>query len=261
MRNLVIVAVALLLGRAAAAADCAVLAETGTPTLAGTPHTTLVCHEGYAALADNDFLVPRWVAYRWTTLHTMGCLKPLADFHGEDLLPPDTQARPEDYRRSGFDRGHMAPPQDFAWDAGLLRDADSMANVAPQLPGLNREGWSRLEQAVDAWAWTRGELVVFSGPILAPGGDSIGHGRIAVPSAFFKVVFDPRSGEALGFVMPQRYVAKGNLAGWVTAIADIEARTGLALPLPDSVDRQARPAPWPAEILDWRRARRLACAP
>ncbi len=221
---------------------------------------TLICHAGYAALHDDTLLIPRWVAYRLTALHTMGCLKPGEDFHGEEALPLGHRAEPDDYRRSGFDRGHQAPAEDFAWDPWTARDSYSMANVAPQMPGLNREGWERLEVTVRAWAWARGDLVEFVGPILTDPPPAIANGRVAVPVGFFKVVFDPQSGEAIGFLMPQRYVGKGDLTRWVTSIAEIQARTGITFPLPRSIDLMARPAPWPADIAGWRHSHRQYCA-
>ncbi|MTJ83016.1 MAG: DNA/RNA non-specific endonuclease [Telmatospirillum sp.] len=260
MRHVIIVLIALFSGHAALAAECPVLRETGAPQLTGAAaHTTIVCHAGYAALEDNDLLVPRWVAYRLFATRTMGCLRPAGDFHAEETLPAGRRAEPEDYRRSGFDRGHLAPAEDFAFDAALLSDSYSMANVVPQLPGLNREGWERLEQTVRAWAWTRGDLAIFSGPVFTEQVRTIGNGRIGVPSAFFKVIVDPEARDAIGFLMPQRYVAKGNLARWVVSIAEIEAKTGLAFPLPDGVDRQARPLMWPAAPGAWYRSRQQVC--
>ncbi|MDR3438897.1 DNA/RNA non-specific endonuclease [Telmatospirillum sp.] len=260
MRHLIVLVFALLFGHAAFAADCPVVGETGMPSIAGVDRTTLVCHPGYAALHDDALLVPRWIAYRLTAMHTMGCLKPVENFHGDEALPPGRRAEPEDYRRSGLDRGHQAPAEDFAWDSVLLRDSFSMVNVAPQLPGLNREGWERLEVTIRAWAWTRGDLVIYVGPVLNDQPPAIADGRVAIPVGFFKVVFDPRSGEAIGFLMPQRYISKGNLDRWVTSIAEIEARTGIKFPLPGTIDLMARPLLWPADISGWRHSHRQVCA-
>ncbi len=259
-RFIILFCLAWLQGVSAFAADCPLLAETGEPAFAGGDvPTTAVCHTNYAALHDDGLLVSRWVAYRLTTARTLGCLKPGEDFYAEPMLPAGKRAEPEDYRRSGYDRGHLAPAEDFAWDADALRDSFSMANAVPQLPGLNREGWRRLEEMVPSWACSRGDLTVFTGPILAPDRGTIGAGRIAVPAAFFKVVLDPRSRQAIAFVLPQRYVGKSGLDRWITSIADIEARTGLSFPLPADTDRTAKASLWPADIPAWRLAAHLAC--
>jgi endonuclease G len=259
MRRLLVLAAALLLSRPAQGADCSVLSETGYPLLSIGAHVTPVCHSGYAALHDDDLLIPRWVAYRLTASHTMGCLKVAQDFHPEPALPAGRRADPSDYRRSGFDRGHQAPAEDFTWNGQQAEDSFSMVNAVPQLPGLNREGWERLEQSVRAWAWSRGAVIVFVGPILTPEPPTIGANRVAVPIAFFKVVYDPSAGQAIAFLMPQRYIAKGAIGRWVTSVAEIQARTGITFPLPGSVDILAKSALWPADIAGWRHVRRQVC--
>lgn len=110
----------------------------GVPILTEPAHVTPICHLGYAALHDDDRLVSRWVAYRLTSKHAFGCLAHTNDFHADQELPPGRRAKPADYKRSGYDRGHEAPAEDFAWSASLMRDSFSMANMTPQLPGLNR---------------------------------------------------------------------------------------------------------------------------
>jgi endonuclease G len=260
MRRLIVLAFALFFTSPASAADCTVLSETGFPSLNIAAHVTPVCHSGYAALHDDDLLIPRWVAYRLTAAHTYGCLRPVEEFHAEESLTLRRRAEPDDYRRSGFDRGHQAPAEDFTWNSQEASDSFSMANVAPQLPGLNREGWEYLEQAVRAWAWARGAVIVFVGPILTPQPPTIGPSRVAVPIAFFKVVFDPQSGQAIAFLMPQRYIGKGHLEQWVTTIADIEARTGITFPLPGSIDIMEKATLWPVDIAGWKRSHRQFCA-
>jgi endonuclease G len=260
MRGQILLALALLLSRPVFAADCAVLSETGLPRLGVDAHVTQLCHSGYAALHDDDLLIPRWVAYRLTSLRTMGCQKAMAEFHAEEALPPGRRAEPADYSRSGFDRGHQAPAEDFTWSLQEAQDSFSMANTAPQLPGLNREGWERLEQTVRAWAWTRGAVIVFVGPILTPQPPTIGANHVAVPIAFFKIVYDPQSEQAIAFLMPQRYISKGAIGRWITSVADIQDRTGITFPLPPSVDIQAKEPLWPADIPGWRHARRQTCA-
>lgn len=246
-------------GAIAFAADCPVLQETGEPAFARGDITSLVCHSGYAALHDDALLVPRWVAYRLHGGQTLGCLKGHDAFHAEDQLTAGHRAEPEDYRRSGYDRGHLAPVEDFALDPARLADTYSMANIAPQLPGLNREGWERLEEMVRAWAWSRGDLVVFTGPVLTAEPARLGADGVAVPQAFFKIVFDPASREAIAFLLPQRYVGKGSMGRWITSIVDIEARTGLTFPLPAETERTAKSSLWSSDAVAWRQAHHAAC--
>jgi endonuclease G len=231
----------------------------GVPALARQAATTPICHVGYAVLHDDKLLVPRWVAYRLTGPHTLGCIARGNNFHADENLPEGQRATPTDYKGSGFDQGHQAPAQDFAWNADRMSDSFSMANMAPQLPGLNRAQWERIEETVRTWATDRGELIVYVGPMLANTSHTIGKDKVVVPTAFWKVVVDPDKREALAFVLPNRSVAKGKLEPWQSDIADVEQAAGVTLPLPQGIDRETKPAIWPADISAWKKKHSAAC--
>jgi len=239
--------------------QCAEHLPLGLPTLSISAKTTPLFHPGYAALHDDELLVARWVAYKLTGPHTLGCLKRTNNFHVEESLPKEHRATPADYRRSGYDKGHQAPAQDFAWNADLLSDSFSMVNMAPQLPSLNRQGWERLEEMVRAWALDRGAVIVYVGPIILKSGPTIGPNHVTIPIAFWKVVVDPQRQEAIAFRMPQQKVAKADVARWEISLADLEQLTGLTLPLPEKTDPAAKPTLWPANLGAWRSKKRAAC--
>lgn len=258
----------LLLGGAVAAeplADCAAALPGGLPQGPGLGRTLAVCHQhgsgGYAAFVDPALKVPALVAYRLDRPHTLGCLKRPSGFHAEADLPPAARAVPADYKGSGYDLGHMAPNEDFAWDPAAQHDSFSLANIAPQLPGLNRQQWERLEETARAWAWMRGSVAIYVGPQFLAGlptagiGGDAGRGPVAVPTGFWKVLADPKSGEAIGFAMPQQTIPKGDLAPWRAPVAAIAALAGLAFPVP-AVDQGPL---WPADLAGYRLARKTAC--
>jgi endonuclease G len=218
-----------------------------------------MCHRGYAALVDDDALIPRWVAYRLTAKHSLGCLERTNDFHADGGLPVAHRAQPSDYEHSGYDQGHQAPADDFAWDIGAMKDSFSMANMAPQLPGLNRAEWERLEETVRAWAWQRGDLIVYVGPIFKASKRAIGPDHVQVPSAFWKVIVAVETGEALAFEMPQRAIKKGDLRPWETTIVTIEKAIGIVLPLPANTNINKEPALWATDLNGWKAAKKKKC--
>jgi endonuclease G len=231
----------------------------GKPELTLTADTTPVCHVGYAALHDNKMLVPRWVAYHLTAAHTLGCVKRTNKFHADDDLPKNRRATPTDYKTTGFDHGHQGTAQDFAWNPDRMFDSFSMVNMSPQVPGLNRKQWERLEETVRVWATDRKELIVYVGPVLLNAKKKIGRNGVIVPLAFWKVVVDPKSGDALAFMMPQRDIPKGKLTPFQSSIAIVEQAAGVKLALPANTKRDDEPKLWPADISAWNKKHKVAC--
>lgn len=242
----------------AAAADCSQHESWGIPTVTDGAKTVSVCHAGYASALDPATREIRWVAYDLTGPHTLGCFPRTGlSFKMDALAPPEDQGKPSDYSKSGYDLGHMAPNEDFAWDKGEQRDSFSMANVAPQLPGLNRQGWERLEEDVRAWARTGGDVEVYVGPLASSKG-TIGKDKLPIPAGFFKVVVDRKTGDVAAFIMPQKAIAKGDAQPWLVTVADVQQQAHIKLPLPSN----AKPitTAWAADLAGWRKAHAAACA-
>lgn len=229
-------------------------APLGEPIVNGI--TTLeVCHTGYASLIDPGHREARVVTYQLTAAHSHGRVSRNGmSFRVDSLAPSEDQGRPADYRASGYDLGHMAPAEDFAWSAELERSTFSMANVEPQLPGLNRQGWERMEEIARAEACVRGTVDIFTGPIY-PGTATIGADKLAVPRAFFKIIIDPATGWSLAFLAPQADIAKRAAAADVTSIAMIEKATGIRFPVPAKVNAAAVDAPDAGALIAYRSSR------
>lgn len=229
----------------------------GTPTVAAGLNTTPICHAGYAALVDDDALVPRWVAYHLTGDHTLGCLPRDPRFHVDEQ---DATAKPANYAGSGYDIGHMMNAEDGAWDQLVEHDTFSTANVAPQLPHLNREIFERVEDVVRAMAWSNKEVLVYVGPIIHPDDEKIGAQRVDAPAGFFKVVVAGDGSRAVAFEFDKEGAPKGDVAPFAKAIAEIEAHAQISLPLPAGIDKGAPPVLLPFDLARWRAARKAACS-
>lgn len=181
-------------------AECREVFAGGVPPLAR-EGTIERCRPG---IAGTSFAIafeparkaPIWAGYALSraTLEA-GAPGRLADFSPDPEIPRSLQARDADFRRSGWDRGHLVP----AAIAGRLSEQTRIAgnwytNVAAQSPSQNRGLWSRLETWVRQQARAHGELQVLVGTVFA---DELPEARIgtgvAVPSHFFLVVHAPES--------------------------------------------------------------------
>ena len=149
--RLLIVSLAFAAFSAAAAAPSAVSEQCreflvhGLPTKKG----DLLCRTGYALIHDNDTKAATWVAQRMTTARLATVVKRQDRFIPDPDIPKGSRAELDDYRGSGYDRGHMAPAADMRWSAQAMRESFYLSNMAPQVGvGLNRGLWSDLESMI-----------------------------------------------------------------------------------------------------------------
>jgi DNA/RNA endonuclease G (NUC1) len=78
-----------------------------------------------------------------------------------------------------------------------------------------------------------------------------------IPIAFYKVVVDPKTHEAIGFVMKQKAIAKQPLTPFLTAISDIEKAAHITLLLPAGYTEAT--ALWSSDLAGWKKAKKAAC--
>lgn len=245
-----------LFGIAPAFADCSTVLNYGEPTVPG--NIQKVCHQNYTSYYDLDMKIPRLVVYHLTGEHTFGCLPRKANFHADQQLPPTSRQIPMEYRGSDWDLGHMAPDQDMAWDATALYNSFNTVNIAPQKPGMNRQGWERGEESVRAWAMERGEVLIYVGDIVDPNPDHIGNG-ITIPRAFFKVVVDPKTNEFIAYEMNNADTPKQDMSAFITPVQKIEQDSGITIPLPEGADKSKNVALWHTASSDWRKRHKELC--
>lgn len=194
---------------------------------------------GYSEFLRN----PLWVAYRLEQAQS-GKLPPRPrHFTAEPWSV--VRVRGDAYRRSGFDRGHMAPNYAMARFEGRAAQLASfrMSNIVPQRPKLNQKLWQRLEELeTDVYAVNGGNLWVLMGPLFSAPVQRMASG-VAIPDAFFRIwLRENAAGEpqALAFIVPQELSGYEPLDRFITSIDEIEAATGLDFfhRLPDEQERR-----------------------
>ncbi len=190
----------------------------------------LLCRTGYALAHNPARKTPDWVAEHLTREQASSSLPRSNDFRPDPDLEPGQRAELNDYKNSGYDRGHMAPAGDMRWNKEAMSESFFLSNMAPQIgPGMNRGIWKELEGKVRDWAIKRGELYIFTGPIYAGGssGKTIGANDVAVPTHFYKIIFDPIRVETIAFIMPNRALKTKDLPTYIVSIDQVETETGL----------------------------------
>ncbi len=200
-------------------------AQTWLPRKAGSTNE-VVTRTAYTLSYDDPHEVAAWVGYSLRPEHLRDCVGRSPKF----FVDPDLRAgsaTPEDYRGSGFDRGHLAPAGDMKWSAAAMRESFYYSNITPQRPGMNRGKWMQLETLVRAWAKSHDEVIVITGPVLNDVTQEIGHSRVAVPAQHFKVLLATKGGvrKAIAFLMGQS-PSDRDLITYALPVRAIEQLTG-----------------------------------
>ena len=159
--------------------------------------TIPLCFEAFAVLHSGLTHTPLYSAEHLTRASVADARTVAREdsFHEETRLPPADRASLEDYVRSGFDRGHLAPAGDMP-TVGAQAESFTLANIVPQNRVLNRGLWADIEESTRRLATRRGSVFVVTGVIFS--GDAVQQikGGVLVPTLLFKALYDPASGEA-----------------------------------------------------------------
>ncbi|MCB0586576.1 MAG: DNA/RNA non-specific endonuclease [Phaeodactylibacter sp.] len=189
----------------------------------------LIRHHYYDLSYSEEHEQAEWVAYRLTREELK---KPWVE--RVDNFRPDPQiesgsATPDDYRNSGYNRGHLVPAADRAFSEEAIDETFLMSNISPQAANFNKGIWRELEELTRSWAKKNGELFVITGPILTqePKG-KIGENGVSVPAAYFKVLLDAEEPQVkgIGFVIPNE-VSFEPLYRFARPIDEVEKLSGL----------------------------------
>ena len=151
----------------------------------------IVDREGFALGYIEYHEQPAGVIYKLTRPEVQAQVAKRTNRFREDPEIPTGSATNADYRKSGYDRGHLAPAADMAFSVQKMADSFFFSNMSPQVPAFNRGIWKRLEEQVRNFALQEGEIMVVTWPVL-PKEKSIttGNHKVTVPDRYYKVVND-----------------------------------------------------------------------
>lgn len=164
-----------------------------------TPKTKELCYSDFAVMHSGLSRTPLWSAEHLTREQLRSKSERTDDFHPEEQLPAEDRAELDDYARSGYDRGHMAPSADMP-NERAQHESFSLSNMIPQVPENNRGIWSAIEGTTRHLANQRSEIYVITGPLFT--GSSVKRigGRVLVPSHIYKAIFDPSTGQGAAYL-------------------------------------------------------------
>ncbi|MBU1355377.1 MAG: DNA/RNA non-specific endonuclease [Candidatus Edwardsbacteria bacterium] len=187
----------------------------------------MVVHAGYTLSYNEEHEQANWVAYELTEKETEGKHKRTNKF----IVDPDIStgsATSKDYKKSGYDQGHLVPAADMAWSQTAMTESFYYSNMSPQEPSFNRGIWKKLEEQVRGWARENNAIYVITGPVLTDGLPTIGPNKVSVPKYYYKVILDYTLPEikAIGFIMPNAGSSEP-LQSYTVTVDSVEKFTGI----------------------------------
>lgn len=191
---------------------------------------------GYSDVAGT----PSWVAYELFDVDTPTHLK-RPSFKTDKRTR--AQIRPDDYTRTGYDRGHMAPNSAIAQCYGKKGQAETflMSNIVPQKHKMNAGVWKNLEvYEFQNLAARYGKVWIITGPVFYHRSSRLKiNEKIIIPRECFKIIVmkNARGYFSRAYLIPND-VTYSNPENYRVSIDQIEKVTGLDFlsELPDDLE-------------------------
>lgn len=183
-----------------------------------------LCYSSFAVMHSGKSRTPIYVAQRLNKEQVEAKITRKNHFFADARLPRSERAELEDYRDSGFDRGHMAPAGDMATDDSMAQSF-SLANMVPQYPINNRKSWAGIEKATRKYVMrASGDVFVITGTVFAPNPQTIGSNQVWIPQYLFKLIYDPSTGRSWAHWLENMDDAK---VGKPISYEELVRRTGI----------------------------------
>jgi endonuclease G, mitochondrial len=200
--------------------------DLGSPCESG---CAMVYHTGFALCYSEPHEQARWVAYELTRaeVESEKASRKTMQFAADPEVATGSATK-DDYRNSGYDKGHLAPAADMKWNAKAMRECFLLSNISPQRHDFNAGVWEELESAVREAAVRLDTVAIVTGPVLEKDLPTIGPDQVSVPRRFFKVLLHHHGNDvrAIGFLIPNEFTVEPFTA-FAVSVDAVETATGL----------------------------------
>uniref|UniRef100_A0A6J0SNS6 Nuclease EXOG, mitochondrial isoform X1 n=1 Tax=Pogona vitticeps TaxID=103695 RepID=A0A6J0SNS6_9SAUR len=202
-------------------------------------------YTNHALSYDQTKRIPKWVIEHISKHKTLGNAdRKHCKFRPDPNISPVFSAMNEDYIRSGWSRGHMAPAGDNKYSPKAMAETFYLSNIVPQNYENNAGFWNRVEMYCRELTERFEDVWIVSGPLILPQMEEdgkkrvtyqvIGKDEVAVPSHLYKVILARRSEAsteplALGaFVVPNNPIGFDHqLLEFQVSLEALERMSGL----------------------------------
>lgn len=183
---------------------------------------TILENEHYRSAWDSSLSSTVWTEHYFKDSETR--VPRRSEAYRKDQRITDSP-NPNDYKGSGYDRGHLVPSGDMSFSIQALKSTFLMTNITPQRPELNRCAWLRLENSIRNWCHRNTSLRVNTGALFVNKNQpSLIKQKTPIPDAFYKAIYCPKRNNAIAFVLPNG-TARKSLPSYQVSIEHLEEIT------------------------------------
>lgn len=187
----------------------------------------IIKHDYYTLSYNEKHEQAEWVAYelKRNYIKSTDLKRP---YFIEDPKVKTGSADWRNYKKSGYDKGHLCPAGDMEFDINAYNDTFFTSNISPQLHDFNGGIWNKLEQKVRYWATKYDGIYIVTGGVLQPSLQTIGKEEVSIPNYFYKILLDNSNGQyrMIAFLIPNKKSDKP-IYDYVVSVDSIEKMTGI----------------------------------
>ena len=185
----------------------------------------LIHHNYYSLSYSETNEQAEWVFYEINKDRVLGWFSRSNNFRIDKQVSTGS-ASLNDYKGSGYDRGHLVPASDMSFDSTAMSESFYMSNMSPQKPTFNRGVWKSLESLIRQWG-EYNNLFVVSGPVFQGCLGFIGKNNVCVPKYYYKIIYAPLEGKMIAFLLPNEKGDSRDLMSYVCNVKSIEKITNI----------------------------------
>lgn len=187
----------------------------------------IVKHHYYSLSYKEEHEQPEWVAHQLKYAHVdgHGFKRPYFEL---DNKVKTKSAHWKNYKKSGYDRGHLCPAGDRSFDQKAYNETFLTSNISPQIHHFNAGIWNDLEKRIRYWLKKDKEYYIVTGPVFENTNTTIGRDKIPVPTHFYKIVLKYSKGKpkCIAFLIPHN-TKNRNYRDFTTTIDALEQKLGI----------------------------------
>ncbi|MGV8828245.1 MAG: DNA/RNA non-specific endonuclease [Breznakibacter sp.] len=182
-------------------------------------------HSYFSLSYSEDNEQAEWVYYELYPALITGSMERSDNFRPDPKVSTGS-SQLNDYKGSGYDRGHLCPAGSMKINSTAMSESFYLSNMSPQEASFNRGIWKRLEDTVREWAINEDKIYVVTGPVFKNNKGSIGANKVTVPGWYYKIVYVASKDKMVGFLLPNE---KGtmDLPHYCITVDSLESLTGI----------------------------------